>query len=98
MADTERDIPVQETEETQGESKPKKSKKDNRVSLFVPRGPERGDPNLFISVNGVNYLLPRGKTSMVPPEVAEEYARAERAKEAFYELSDTLIENSSTTV
>lgn len=60
------------------------------VKLSIPRGDTRGDPNLFISVNGVNYLLPRGKTSEVPPEVAEEYNRSEKAKEKYYALSDEL--------
>jgi hypothetical protein len=31
-------------------------------------------------VGGVNYLLPRGETSSVPPEVAYEIARADRAR------------------
>jgi hypothetical protein len=65
-------------------------KTDNRVEVFVPRGSERGDPNYFISVNGVNYLLPRGKKSKVPPEVAEEFHRAEAAKEKFYETAENL--------
>ena len=61
-----------------------------RVSINVPRGEQNGDPNYFISVNGVNYVLPKGKTSEVPPYVAEEFYRAERAKEAFYDRVDEL--------
>ncbi len=64
-----------------------------RVSLTVPRGDLRADPNLFISINGRNYVIPRGKTVQVPPAVAEEYYRSEAAKEAFYALSDELLEN-----
>jgi len=64
----------------------------DRVPLTVPRGDVKGDPNLFISVGGKNYLLPRGKTSMVPPEVLEEYNRSERAKEKFYATSAELLE------
>ena len=33
---------------------------EDRVEIFVPKGYANDDPNLFISVNGVNYLLPRG--------------------------------------
>ena len=53
-----------------------------RVEVFIPRGSERGDPNLFVAINGVNYLLPRGKKSSVPKEVAAEIQRSERALEA----------------
>ena len=67
------------------------SKNTGRVKVAVPRGDVKGDPNLFISVGGRNYLLPRGRTSEVPPEVAEEYYRSERAKEAFFARSDELL-------
>ena len=63
-----------------------------RVSLTIPRGDLRGDPNFFVSVNGVNYVIPRGQTVQVPVFVAEEYYRSERAKEAFYATSDALLE------
>ena len=63
-----------------------------RVPLTIPRGDLKGDPNFFISINGQNYVIPRGKTVQVPPEVAEEYYRSERAKEAFYAMSDELLE------
>lgn len=58
-----------------------KKSSDNLVEVKVPRGPQNDDPNVFVSVNGVNYLLPRGKTSKVPPEVAQEYFRAQEAQE-----------------
>ena len=34
---------------------------DGREDIFIPRGPKNDDPNLFVSVNGKNYLLPRGQ-------------------------------------
>ena len=46
--------------------------KDERVEIFIPRASDREDPNLFAAVNGVNYLLPRGKKSCVPKSVADE--------------------------
>ena len=52
---------------------------DKRVEVFIPRGADREDPNLFVGINGVNYLLPKGKTSRVPPEVAEEIDAAKGA-------------------
>ena len=63
---------------------------DGRVEIAVPRGGEREDPNLFVGINGRNYLLPKGKTSRVPPEVAEEIRRAERAREALDATMDSL--------
>ena len=63
---------------------------DERVEVSIPRGSEREDPNLFVAINGVSYLLPRGKKSMVPKEVAEEIARAERAYDAYNAKADSL--------
>lgn len=56
--------------------------KPKLVDLFVPRGSSVDEPNKIISVNGKNYVLPKGKTSKVPDFVKYEYDRAERAKEA----------------
>lgn len=62
-----------------------------RVALAVPRGSANDEPNLFISVNGKNYLLPKGKTSMVPPEVAAEYERSVRAQEKLDARIDAML-------
>lgn len=61
---------------------------DKRVEIFIPRGADREDPNLFVGINGVNYLLPRGKKSMVPAAVAAEIERSGRAADIFYENVD----------
>ena len=61
---------------------------DKRVEIFIPRGADREDPNLFVGINGVNYLLPRGKKSMVPAAVAREIQRSGHAAELFYESVD----------
>ena len=61
---------------------------DKRVEIFIPRQSDREDPNLFVGINGVNYLLPRGKKSMVPQSVAAEIERSGRAVELFYENVD----------
>lgn len=54
--------------------------KPKRVKIFVPRAASnREDPNLFVGINGVNYLIPKGKTSEVPDFVAEEIKRADGA-------------------
>ena len=51
-----------------------------RVEIFIPRAASnREDPNLYVGINGVNYILPKGKTSKVPDFVAEEIRRADAA-------------------
>lgn len=60
-----------------------------RVEIMVPRGAQNDDPNMFISVNGVNYLLPKGKKCTVPKEVAYEFYRSIEAQES---LDDTVQE------
>jgi len=44
-------------------------KKNVRIRLLKDTSRYKGD--LFVSVNGVNYQLQRGKNIEVPPEVAE---------------------------
>ena len=66
--------------------------KEEYVDLFIPKGYSNDEPNFFISVNGKNYLLPKGKTSKVPPYVKEEYDRAMRAQEALDAKAEALLE------
>lgn len=63
---------------------------EKRVEVSVPRGAEREDPNLFVGINGMSYLLPKGKKSSVPEEVALEIARSERARDALDATMDSL--------
>ena len=67
---------------------------DERVDLFVPKGYANDEPNLLISFNGANYLLPRGKTSNVPKFVAEEFYRSQKAQEALDKRVDEMLEAS----
>ena len=69
--------------------------KEKYVDLFVPKGFANEDPNEFISINGKNYVLPRGKTSKVPACVKEEYDRSVRAQEKQDENSDKLLEKAN---
>ena len=71
-----------------------KAPKDNRVEVFIENGYANDVPNLFVSVNGVNYLLPRGKTSLVPDFVAAEIARSKKAVEKQDENIDKMLEAS----
>ena len=55
------------------------SNKTETVSLLIPRLPGDGDANVFVGINGKNYIIPKGKTVRVPKAVAEEYHRAMHA-------------------
>ena len=67
---------------------------DEREDIFVPKGYANDEPNLLISVNGVNYLLPRGKTSNVPKFIADEFRRSQKAQEDLDKRVDELLEAS----
>ena len=68
---------------------------DERVDLFVERGYANDEPNFVICVNGVLYVLPKGKTSKVPKFVADEYHRSQRAKRALDETVDKMLAEAS---
>ena len=67
---------------------------EERVDIFVPKGYANDEPNLMIAVNGVNYLLPKGKSSKVPKHIAEEFYRAQKAQEALDKRVDQMLEAS----
>lgn len=62
------------------------------VELFVEPGYTKNDPNEFISINGKNYILPKGEVSMVPPCVKAEYERSRRARSVQKKNSDAMLE------
>ena len=64
------------------------------VELFVPKGYANDEPNHLIAINGVNYLLPRGKTSLVPKHVADEFHRSQKAQEIMDKHVDDMLEAS----
>ena len=68
------------------------SEKANRVSIFIPRAQGSDEKNLLVSVNGVNYLLPKGKSSEVPDFVAAEIQRSWKAQTRYDQRVDELKE------
>lgn len=78
--------------ETENKTENKSENKTKYVDLYVEKGFANDDPNEFISINGKNYILPKGKTSKVPPCVKAEYERARRAREKQDENIDKLRE------
>lgn len=71
-----------------------KTTTDERVEILVPKGYANDEPNLVIAVNGVNYVLPRGKTSKVPKFIADEFHRSQKAQEAMDKRVDEMLEAS----
>ena len=61
-----------------------------RVKVTIPRARKGEDPNFFVGVNGVNYIMPKGETVEVPPEVAYEIERAQAAEDYMYDQSDAM--------
>ena len=68
---------------------------EERVDLYVEKGYANDEPNQIISVNGVLYVLPKGKTSKVPKFVADEYLRSQRAKQHLDETVDKMLAEAS---
>ena len=66
--------------------------KEERVEVFVPKGLANDDPNLYVSINGEIYLLPRGQISKVPPYVKAAIERSYGAQAFQEKRSNALIE------
>ena len=69
----------------------KKNKEEKRVAVFVPKLGKDAAP-VTIGINGKLYRLPRGKTSMVPPAVAKEFKRMQRAEQRYDETVEKLTQ------
>lgn len=74
------------------------TKNNDYVDLFIPKGYANDDPNEFISINGTNFILPKGKTSKVPPYVKAEYDRSVAAQEAQDENAERLLEKANQSI
>ena len=66
----------------------------NMREILIPKSFAGEEPNLFVGVNGVSFLLPRGKVSKVPDYVAAEVERAMQAQETMDETVSRLLEAS----
>ena len=63
---------------------------EERVEVYIERAQGNDEPNLFVSVNGYNCLLPKGQYSKVPKCVAEEIERSRRAQRRLDATMDAL--------
>lgn len=68
---------------------------EKRVKVFIPKGAANDEPNLFVSVNGVGYLLPKGKESMVPPHIKAEIDRSIAAQGKMDDHVDALLKEAN---
>lgn len=73
------------------ETKKTEKPKEERVDVYIERAVGKDDPNLFVSVNGMNFLLPKGKTSSVPKFVADEIERSRKAQRRLDENIDRML-------
>lgn len=71
------------------------TKNDGRVEVYIPRGAANDEPNLIVGVNGVMYVLPKGKKSMVPPHVKAEIDRSLAAQNIMDERVDELLQKAN---
>lgn len=89
---TVKETEVIETATPEVETKAEAPKAEEKVEIFIERAGANEDPNFYVSVNGKPYLLPRGKTSLVPKCVYKEIMRSRKAQARLDETTDRLIE------
>ena len=65
---------------------------EERKDVFIDKGYFNDDPNQYVSVNGKNYLLPKGETSSVPEHIAAEIERSRRAQRRQDKNAEKLLE------
>ena len=70
----------------------KTNNNEERVEVFIPKGLANDDPNLYVSVNGENFLLPKGQVSKVPPYIKAAIERSYGAQAFQEKRSNALIE------
>lgn len=68
------------------------SPKEERVEVFIPKGVANDDPNLYVSINGENFLLPKGQVSLVPPHIKAAIERSYCAQAFQEKRSNSLLE------
>ena len=59
-------------------------------NVFLPRAAKGEDQNFYVFINGVSYIIPRGKNVEVPDFVAAEINRSIEAENKFWETSESL--------
>lgn len=66
---------------------------DEMVEIKLPRANKGEEQNVYVSVNGRNYLINKGVKVSVPKPVAEVLKNAEEAREAAADYSEARADN-----
>lgn len=64
-----------------------------KVKITLPKARGSEPRELLVGINGVNYLIPKGKQVEVPDFVAEEVKRAEAAEEFMDNQKDEMLKS-----
>ena len=66
-------------------------KKPEKVEVFIDRPAANEDPNFYVGLNGKTYILPKGQTSTVPPEIKKEIDRSRKAADRLDKAINKLL-------
>ena len=69
-------------------------KMPEKVEVFIERPVANEDPNFYVGLNGKIYVLPKGQTSMVPPEIKKEIDRSRKAADRLDKAINKLLNQS----
>lgn len=69
--------------------------KGERTKVTIPRAHYGEEENLFVGINGVNYIVPKGKSVDVPDFVADEIERAQAAEERMHQAREQMLEEAN---
>ena len=75
------------TEEVKAEAKPEENP-DERVNIYLMRDSDKYKGDVFVQVNGVGYIIQRGKNVKVPKAVAEVLQNSQEQDSRTAELID----------
>lgn len=64
-----------------------------KVKITLPKARGSEPRELLVGINGVNYLIPKGKQVEVPDYVAEEVKRAQAAEDFMDEQKDEMLKS-----
>ncbi len=66
--------------------------KEELVRVYIEKGYLGDETNFLVSINGVNYLLPRGEESFVPLHVAKEIELSRKAQKRLDKKQAAMVE------
>ena len=79
------------TEEVKAEAKPEENS-DERVNIYLMRDSDKYKGDVFVQVNGVGYIIQRGKNVKVPKAVAEVLQNSQEQDTKAAEFIDQEVE------